>query len=166
MKIQIRNYGFDPIAKTVTFKDYTSVSLDSVLLVVNVTTNTIIYNFANPATGGTISGNVLTLPAIDELIMASTDKLLIYYDVDTTPASDESVLLLRRLVQILAPIATQDINQRQRVTVDGMTAGMTLTTVGTVGNIGAIGGVDVRYQLMDAARNMYANGIRQNLIFS
>lgn len=166
MKIQIRNYDFNVAAKTVTFKDYTSISLDSVLLIVNVTTNTVIYNFANPAAGGTASGNVLTLDSVDEYIMTNADKLLIYYDADSTPASDESVLLLRRLVQILAPIATQDINQRQRVTVDGMTAGMTLTTVTTVGNIGGLGGVDPRYQLMDAARNMYANGIRQNLIFS
>jgi hypothetical protein len=44
------------------------------------------------------------------------------------PATDETVLLLRRMVQLLTPIATQDAQQRQRVVID---AG-TLTLVSTV----------------------------------
>lgn len=166
MKIQIKNYGFDPIAKTVTFKDYSDVSLDSVLLVVNVTTNTIIYNFANPATGGTVSGNVLTLPAIDNLIMSSTDKLLIYYDNDDTAASDESIILLRRMVKIMESLSVIDSFQRQRVTVDAMTSGMVLSTVSTVGNVATLAGVDARFQMIDTARNAYANGIRSKLDFN
>ncbi len=166
MKIQIKNYGFDPIAKTVTFKEYSDVSLDSVLLVVNVTTNTIIYNFANPATGGTVSGNVLTLPAIDDLIMSSTDKLLIYYDNDAAAASDESIILLRRMVKIMESLSVIDSFQRQRVTVDAMTSGMVLSTVSTVGNVATLAGVDARFQIIDTARNAYANGIRSKLDFN
>jgi len=61
MKIRINNYAFNKTAKTVTFTDYTSISLDGLLLVTNVASNVIIYNFASPALGGTVSGNVLTL---------------------------------------------------------------------------------------------------------
>jgi len=168
MKIQIKNYGFDPLAKTVTFKDSTNYSLESLLLVVNVTTNQVIYNFANPAAGGTLIDNVLTL-TYDTTAMNSADKLLIYYDSDLLPASDESTILLRRLVQMLAPIAIQDVNQRQRVTIDAITGGLTLSTMNTlntVSNIAALGNVDPKYQIIDAARNAFANGIRQNLTFS
>lgn len=166
MKIQIKNYGFDPIAKTVTFKEYSDVSLDSVLLVVNVTTNTIIYNFANPATGGTVSGNVLTLPAIDNLIMSSTDKLLIYYDNDAAAASDESIILLRRMVKIMESLSVVDSTQRQRVTVDAISGGLTVTNVTQVGSVTQLGGVDSRYLMIDTARNAYANGIRSKLDFN
>lgn len=174
MKIQIRNYAFNPVAKTVTFKDYTSIPLESVLLIVNATDNLVMYNFANPAMGGTVSGNVLTL-FYDTSLMSSSDKLLIYFDTDQVPASDESLILLRRIVQLVTPLATQDINQRQRITLDAMTSGLTLstvstvstvTTVSTVSNVNSFAGIDLRYQFIDAARNAYANGIRQNLIFS
>lgn len=168
MKIQIRNYAFNAAAKTVTFTDYLSIAQESVLLIVNATTNQVIYNFANPAAGGTVSGNVLTL-TYNTTTMNNTDKLLIYYDTEFLPSSDDSLILLRRIVQLLLPIATQDANQRQRVTIDAITSGLTLSTVSTVStvsNIGALGGVDPRYQFIDAARNAYANGIRQNLIFS
>jgi hypothetical protein len=79
MKTKVINYTFDKSAKTVTFTDYTTIRLDSVLLVVNATDNIIIYNFADPALGGTVGTNILTL-TYDTSSMANTDKLLIYYD--------------------------------------------------------------------------------------
>jgi hypothetical protein len=72
------------------------------------------------------------------------------------PATEEGIILLRRLVQMLAPIATQDVNQRQRVVIEGTT---------NINNLQVVGGVDYRYQLMDIARNTFANGIRPNLTF-
>lgn len=72
------------------------------------------------------------------------------------PATDEGVILLRRLVQMLAPIATQDINQRQRIVIEG---------THNVNNVQLLGGIDFRYEAMDIARNTFANGIRQNLTF-
>lgn len=165
MKIQITNYTFDPVAKTVTFKDFSSISLESVLLIVNVSVNEIIYNFANPATGGSASGNILTLD-FDTSSMNSTDKLLIYYDSDTVPASDESLILLRRMLKIMESLTVVDANQRQRVTIDSITGSLTLATVTTVGNISLIAGVDPRMQFVDLARNTYSNGIRSKLEFN
>jgi len=56
--------------------------LDSILLITNVTDNIIIYNFADPTKGGTVSDNVLTL-TYDTSSMSNTDKLLIFYDDST-----------------------------------------------------------------------------------
>jgi len=60
MKILIQNYTFDKTAKTVTFTDYSSIRLDSLLLITNVTSNVIIYNFASPALGGAVNGKGCT----------------------------------------------------------------------------------------------------------
>lgn len=80
MKVAVKNYTFDKTAKTITFTDYGSIRLDSILLIVNVTTgNTIIYNFADNSRGGTVATNVLTL-AFDTSSMNNTDKLLIFYE--------------------------------------------------------------------------------------
>ena len=57
MKIKIQNYIFNAAAKQITFSDYASISLDSILLITNVISNIIIYNFADPTSGGTVSGN-------------------------------------------------------------------------------------------------------------
>lgn len=72
------------------------------------------------------------------------------------PATEEGIILLRRLVQMLAPIATQDIAQRQRIVIEGTTY---------IQNVQTFGGIDYRYQAMDIARNTFANGIRPNLTF-
>jgi hypothetical protein len=79
MKKLISNYSFNAASKTVTFSDYGSISLENVLLVTNVTSNTIIYNFAQASKGGTVSGNVLTL-TYNTTSMSNGDKLQIYYD--------------------------------------------------------------------------------------
>lgn len=78
------------------------------------------------------------------------------------PAEDETIILLRRIVQTLQPIAVQDANNRQRVSVDNNIA----VGSATVNNLQAIAALDPRFWWADAARNTYANGIRQNLIFS
>lgn len=79
MKQIIPNYTFDPAAKTVTFSDFTALRQERILLVTNVTANAILYNFAAPGKGGTVSGNVLTLAAATTGMLA-TDKLSIQYE--------------------------------------------------------------------------------------
>ena len=79
MKILVTNYTFDKTAKTITFGDYGSITLDSILLITNVTDNIIIYNFADPALGGTVATNVLTL-TYDTSAMSNTDDLQIFYE--------------------------------------------------------------------------------------
>jgi len=85
-KIAIRNYTFNKATKQVTFTDYANIRLDEILLITNVTSNVIIYNFADNTKGGTVSSNVLTL-TYDTTSMNNSDKLLIYYD-DPTVSTD------------------------------------------------------------------------------
>lgn len=136
MKIRISNYSFNSATQQVTFNGYTQVSLDGVLLITNVTSNIIIYNFADPNLGGTISGNILTLD-YNTSAMSNSDKLQIYYDDTDTAAKDTTIqilqdqnALLRKMVKLMESQATVDISNRQRVVVEGpLTASLT-TAVG------------------------------------
>ena len=155
MKVLFQDYTFNAATKQITFNTTDVVSLNQVLVITNVTDNVIIYNFADAAKGGTIVNNVLTL-TFDTTSMSNTDSLQIFLDLYGTPSTDDSVVLLRRLIQLLAPIATQDISQRQRVNVDTISGGLTLTNVTNLSNFNT---VDTKYFLMDTARNVFANGI-------
>jgi hypothetical protein len=84
--------------------------------------------------------------------------------ITINPATDETVLLLRRMVKLMEPLAVQDSQQRQRVVVESLTTG-NLNVVSSLNNIVGIGGVDARFQFIDTARNAFANGIRQNLTY-
>ncbi len=87
MKILINNYSFNKVAKTVTLTDYATIELKNVLLITNVDTNTIIYNFASLTKGGTVATNVLTLDFDTNIpAMSNADKLQIWY-YDTNVAS-------------------------------------------------------------------------------
>ena len=110
MKTKVSNYTFNKTTKTVTFTDYTTIRLDGILLITNVTDNVIIYNFASPSLGGTVSGNSVTL-TYDTSTMDDTDKLQIFYDDETiVPASEEKQDTLANLVETL-----QELNARLTV---------------------------------------------------
>jgi hypothetical protein len=164
MKVLFQDYTFNAATKQITFNTTDVVSLNQVLVITNVTDNVIIYNFADATKGGAISNNVLTL-TFNTTTMSNTDSLQIFLDLYGTPSTDESVVLLRRLVQLLTPIATQDSSQRQRVSVESISGSTTIGTVQTLSNLSNFNTVDAKYLLMDTARNMFANGIRQNLTY-
>ena len=98
------------------------------------------------------------------------------------PATEESIMLLRRMVKLLESQAATDTAQRQRITVDAITAGTilptvttvgtvsaitggTITTVGSVTNIAAINGWN-QQMFVDPARTAYNTGIRAQLTFT
>jgi len=101
------------------------------------------------------------------------------------PSTDESVVYLRRMVKLMEAMATVDSANRQKLTLDAITGGLTLstvTTVGTVstitggtistitnpvpvGNIATISGMD-REQYINIAKGTWAEGIRQNLVWN
>ena len=124
MKILFEDYTFSATTKEITFNTTSIISLSQLLLITNVTTNQIIYNFADPSTGGTIVNNVLTLD-FDSTSMSNTDSLQIFLDNLATPASNEMLEsienqteLLRRMVKLLEPSARQDANGRQAIRVE------------------------------------------------
>lgn len=185
------SYTFDKTAKTITFVNLpTTITLANILLITNVTANTIIYNFADAATGVTsFTNNVLTLD-YDTSSMNNSDVLQIYLDLDNSQESTDA--LLRRLCKILESNSVVDSSLRQRVAVEVMpsiTVGTAPTTAVTntsgfggaftingianpysIGSVPvqyvAFGPVDQRWMLIDAAKTAYATGIRNNLIFS
>jgi len=121
------SYTFNPSAKTITFSGLgQSIDLQNILLITNTTANTIIYNFADSSSGAvSFSNNVLTLD-YNTTSMASTDKLQIYVDV---PAYEESLHdLLRRMNKLLESSAVVDSQQRQKITIDAITASATTQT--------------------------------------
>ena len=85
MKTLTTNYAFtaSPVGR-VQLIGYPTITLDQILLVTNVTSNTIIYNFADPARGGYLQGNVLVLSA-STTSMLSSDRLQIFVDDLTAP---------------------------------------------------------------------------------
>jgi len=90
------------------------------------------------------------------------------------PASEESIVLLRRIAKILENQQAVDPQQRQRVTVDNISASLTLgtvttvTTVTTVSTVTNMAGLFSWNQqiLSDPARTAYKTGIRQQLTFA
>jgi len=159
MKVLFQDYTFNAATKQITFDTTDVVSLAQVLVITNVTDNVIIYNFADPAKGGVIANNVLTL-TYDTTTMSNSDSLQIFLDLYGTPSTDDSVVLLRRLVQLLTPIGVQDAQQRQRVTVENSSV-----AVSTINSLNTLANVDARFPIIDQARNTFANGIRQNLTY-
>ena len=149
MKIQVKDYTFNKTSKTVTFTDYTSIDLDSILLITNVTDNIIIYNFADPLLGGTVTNNVLTL-TYNTSTMDNGDKLQIFYEDSTlNNATSESQTTLNSLIETL-----QELSSRLAVLASVSNAGTsslritpaaatvpvsgTLTSAGTVSTVTAV----------------------------
>lgn len=100
------------------------------------------------------------------------------------PATDEAIALLRRLVKFFETQSATDTAQRQRITLDSISPGLTLngiTTIATVaavtgitnalpagtntiGNIGTVNGWN-QQMFADPARTAYNTGIRSQLTF-
>jgi hypothetical protein len=94
MKKLITKYSFSAADKTVTLLDYTTLKLEGVLLITNVTDNVIIYNFADATKGGTVSGNVISLD-YDTATMDNTDSLQIFYDDGLLTMGDDSPVKIK-----------------------------------------------------------------------
>jgi len=112
-------YAFNPTAKTVTFSGLSQqVTLANILLITNVTANTIIYNFASSTTGAvSFVNNVLTLD-YDTTSMNATDALQIYIDVESYEES--LATLLRRMNKLLESNAVVDSRLRQKVVIEAI----------------------------------------------
>jgi len=90
VKTLVTNYIFSAASRQITFSSYSSLNLNQLLLVTNVSKNTIIYNFADPTVGGNISTNVLTLSA-NTTSMSDSDSLQIFIDDLINPSTDATL---------------------------------------------------------------------------
>jgi hypothetical protein len=152
MKYLVDTYTFNAAAGTIVFAE--AYSLNQLLLITNVTTNEIIYNFAAPGSGGSINNGVLTLE-FNTTGMNNSDSLQIFVDVeDTAPA--ENLTVLQRIYNVLmSPMGYDKSLQRYRQTAVIETGTIsTVTTVSTVTNQANIGGVQA--QLLVNGQNVSA----------
>lgn len=65
-----------------------------------------------------------------------------FQDLATDERVDETAALLRRLIKIMESQATVDQQNRQRITLDAITAALTLATVTTVGTVSTLTAID------------------------
>lgn len=90
------------------------------------------------------------------------------------PATEDTVMYLRKLIEILQPLATQDANNRLRVAIDSGTIGTVTSLTGfgasaalpTVTTVNQLSGVDAKYIQMDTARLLYNQHIRSRISFT
>jgi hypothetical protein len=157
MKVLVTNYTFNASAKTVRFNNYSSIELNRLLLITNATRNTIIYNFANPALGGVVSGNIITLNS-STAGMSNNDALQIFYENEDVPATDQMITLLNRIVGSLRGAQNVDSADRQRITIDGSTVGLSVgnSQLTSITNAGA----DFRELLYLLDRTNFGSSIR------
>ena len=137
------SYSFNKTAKTITINlpnTTKAPTLESLLLITDVTNNIIIYNFADPAKGASLSGNVYTLDYDTNTgSFANTDKLQIYYYLDTPQAvSMDDIALAFRIALAHSNKNNEAYNGRQRITIEDGTLGLisTVSTVTTIANPG------------------------------
>ncbi|HRZ18520.1 MAG TPA: hypothetical protein P5136_00445 [Methanofastidiosum sp.] len=76
------SYTFNPATRQITLTTgfSTYLKLEQILLITNVTANTIIYSFADPNLGGSITNDVITL-VYDTVAMNASDSLQIFIDI-------------------------------------------------------------------------------------
>jgi len=138
MKTLITNYTPDPFNGVIRFNDFYSSSnptgkvleLERVLVITNVTTNIMLYNFAAVGRGASvINGNELFLD-IGFSTYSATDELQIWYDNELTPASDQLVDALFEVAKKLEFLtAVRGSNADLRVTPMSTPNMSTLTTL-------------------------------------
>jgi hypothetical protein len=120
------------------FENETLERLRTILTTLATTLNV---EIVDPATGLPMT------PAYDSSVVAVGDAV---------ESLNESVILLRRIAKLLEPMATQDVNNRQKVNIEAV--GTSFTT-----NASNMGSVDTRYMIADWARTAYNTGIRAKL---
>lgn len=163
------SYVFNKTAKTITFSGLGLVA-NQLLLITNMTRNSIIFNFADASFGGSFNSNtqVLTLTC-DTSAMANNDVLQVFVDVPDTMG--DAVHFLKRIMHMIKPLTVVTGNGSSRLSIDVAnlpTLGTvtTVSTVSTVTNQTNMGGVNAFDLMKNGSRTAYVHGIRQNLTFS
>lgn len=140
MKTLIQNYTFDPSSKTITINEVSSLLIEQLLLITNVSTNDIIYNFADSDLKATIIGNVITLN-YDTTTMSDTHSLQIFVDFENTNFVELNDVLKMGIAEIVHQLQSirndggmADVSGRVRCAVETLPTLGTCTTVGTVTN--------------------------------
>lgn len=85
MRTLISSYSFNKTAKQITFSGFVSISLEKVLMITDVTNQTVIYQANAAGLGGSVSNNVLTLQYdTTGAGFSNSDSLQIFYEMSDT----------------------------------------------------------------------------------
>jgi hypothetical protein len=120
-----------------------------------------------PGTGATV--------AADEIAGALHQRMKLSIGEDGTAADlsganpmpteakrvEDLLVMMGRMLKILESNGVVDIAQRQRITIDAITSGLTLSTVTTVSSVTGVGTVAAQTTLAGMDREMYINIARQ-----
>lgn len=166
------SYTFTPGASGVGTISLAIANFDPKRLVaiINQTRGAVIYATGSTDTRYTaISGNLLTLN-VDTSTHSASDTIQVIYNSElplevVASNTDQTVGLLKILVDLLYSNAITDAGQRQRIVIDAITAGLTLaavTTVSSVTNVAGIFGVN-QQMYMDMLHMQYDSGIRDRI---
>ena len=159
MKKLIHHYTFSASARTVTLTDYVTLVQEGMLVITNVTTGTMIFNFASPALGGTVAGNVLTLTH-DTSAMSNSDVLQIWYDDPTIDAAtSQGVAVLKGSVDAgntsLASILTKLADPATQTTLAAVLAKLSADPSTATGVTAVKTSVDALKTSVDAQRTLF-----------
>lgn len=153
MKILVEDYTFNKDNKQIMFtgRDCPG-SLEEVLLITNVTTGDMIYNFADKLRGGTLLGNTITLN-FNTLTMSNSDRLQIFIESDQH--QNDVIMMMANLLKTVS--FARDPGDRMRVVVENNPMLITLMrnsytamagSTETWYSTGSMNTVDAREQLM------------------
>lgn len=141
MKTLVKNYTFNPATKQITITNLTTISLEQVLLITNTTDNIIIYNFADPNLGATVSNNILTLD-YNTASMSSGDSIQIFIDIpNTTDLETLATIMMDGFASIVSELQAMKTNQgipnaAAQIRVAPIVGGY-LDTISTISSMGA-----------------------------
>lgn len=132
MKSAVKNYAINVTAKTVTMIDYTRIIPERLLLIVNVTRQSVLYQF-NVTSGVTFAGNVITFPSLSG--NANDDHLYVVYDALLgDPVTDaQPVIGADRDLHGQLAVATKDaelrsLNENQLVALESLRFAQQMST--------------------------------------
>ena len=109
MKALITNYTFQPSTRQIFLSGVPSVALNQLLLITNVSKNSILYNFTDSAFGGNVTNNVITLSA-NTSSMSASDSLQIFLDDLLTPSSENTLSAIRVNIDTLTTTVSSGIS--------------------------------------------------------
>lgn len=113
----VESYIFNPVAKTVTLPDYDTIDFARLALITNVTAGQILFNFAEPTLGATVSGNVITLNTSTSGMQA-TDKIRIDYDAPFSEMIYDKTVVGNSRAKFRDGFASKDVAQPNPATWD------------------------------------------------
>ena len=128
-------YTFDKVSKTITFSGF-KCSLDGLLMVTDVTNNTIIYQFNDPTKGGSLVNNTLTLDYNTNVAgFSNNDNLQIFYWSEAPQGvtlSEIDSLIARRDLSILRRVENDTVLGKNVVVANTNTIAVSLNSVSSL----------------------------------